>query len=85
MAAHLCPPIDGVTTSVAKADALGADIVHARRPGFTGKLCIHPAQVPAVTTGFAPTEDAATAPRPWPLTTTAGATVSQLRLDRLGR
>lgn len=57
VAAHLCPPIDGVTTSVRNADALSADIVHARRMGFTGKLCIHPAQVPAVTTGFAPTED----------------------------
>ncbi|MGI5144484.1 HpcH/HpaI aldolase/citrate lyase family protein [Streptomyces sp. CA-106110] len=55
-AAGLCPPVDGVTTSVADMDALTADIVHARRLGFTGKLCIHPAQIAAVTAHLAPTE-----------------------------
>ncbi|MER6152914.1 HpcH/HpaI aldolase/citrate lyase family protein [Streptomyces hirsutus] len=56
VAAGLCPPIDGVTTSVKDTGALAEDITHARRLGFTGKLCIHPAQIPAVTAHFAPTE-----------------------------
>ncbi|MER5437231.1 CoA ester lyase [Streptomyces sp. NPDC002790] len=55
-AAGLCPPIDGVTTGVRDADALAADVTHGRRLGFAGKLCIHPAQLPAVAAGFAPTE-----------------------------
>jgi citrate lyase subunit beta/citryl-CoA lyase len=55
-AVGLCPPIDGVTTCVADMNALTADIVHARRLGFTGKLCIHPAQTAAVTAHFTPTE-----------------------------
>ncbi|MBD9735842.1 CoA ester lyase [Streptomyces sp. H28] len=55
-AVGLCPPLDGVTTAVRDADALAADVAHARRLGFTGKLCIHPDQVPAVAAGFAPTE-----------------------------
>lgn len=55
-AANLAPPVDGVTTSVADAGALDADVAHARRLGFTGKLCIHPRQVAAVVSGFAPTE-----------------------------
>ncbi|GHB73621.1 citryl-CoA lyase [Streptomyces viridiviolaceus] len=55
-AAGLCPPIDGVTTSVKDTEALTADIAHSRRLGFTGKLCIHPAQIATVTTHFAPTE-----------------------------
>ncbi|WP_275561303.1 CoA ester lyase [Streptomyces sp. 5-6(2022)] len=55
-AAGLCPPVDGVTTSVRDADVLTDDISHARRLGFTGKLCIHPAQVPIVSAGFAPSE-----------------------------
>ncbi|MGW4444104.1 HpcH/HpaI aldolase/citrate lyase family protein [Streptomyces sp. NPDC004682] len=56
-AAGLCPPVDGVTTSVRDLDALTADVTHARRLGFSGKLCIHPAQVDGVQTGFAPSED----------------------------
>ncbi|WP_435229829.1 HpcH/HpaI aldolase/citrate lyase family protein [Streptomyces sp. Tue6028] len=55
-ATGLCPPVDGVTTSVKDSNALTADIAHARRLGFTGKLCIHPAQIAAVTAQFAPTE-----------------------------
>ncbi|MDX3387986.1 CoA ester lyase [Streptomyces niveiscabiei] len=48
-------PLDGVTTAVRDPAALGADVAHARRLGFTGKLCIHPAQVGPVADGFAPT------------------------------
>ena len=53
----LCPPVDGVTTALRDTDALAEDLAHARRLGFTGKLCIHPAQVPHVTEEFAPTEE----------------------------
>lgn len=53
-AAGICPPVDGVTTAVRDADVLGADVAHGRRLGFTGKLCVHPAQIPAVAHGFAP-------------------------------
>ncbi|XVV38327.1 HpcH/HpaI aldolase/citrate lyase family protein [Streptomyces sp. CA-100214] len=52
----LCPPIDGVTTAVGNAEVLRADIAHARRLGYTGKLCIHPTQVIPVNTQFVPTE-----------------------------
>ncbi|WP_234436361.1 HpcH/HpaI aldolase/citrate lyase family protein [Streptomyces sp. NRRL S-813] len=51
------PPVDGVTTAVGDPYALDTDVTRARRLGFTGKLCIHPAQVPAVTDGFTPTSD----------------------------
>ncbi|MDT0492194.1 CoA ester lyase [Streptomyces griseus] len=50
-----CAPVDGVTTSVRDLDVLAADIAHGRRLGFTGKLCIHPAQVAVVAERFAPT------------------------------
>ncbi|GGR08977.1 hypothetical protein GCM10010251_25850 [Streptomyces aurantiogriseus] len=56
-AAGISPPIDGVTTAVRDREALGSDIAHARRLGFTGKLCVHPYQLPYVTDGFAPTAD----------------------------
>lgn len=55
-AAGLCPPVDGVTTGVKDMDALTADVTHARRMGFSGKLCIHPAQIAVVAARFAPTE-----------------------------
>jgi citrate lyase subunit beta/citryl-CoA lyase len=53
-AAGIGPPVDGVTTAVRDGAALRDDIAHARRLGFTGKLCIHPAQLPAVAAGFTP-------------------------------
>ncbi|GAB3176741.1 HpcH/HpaI aldolase/citrate lyase family protein [Streptomyces incanus] len=56
-AAQLAPPVDGVTTAVRDETALTADLDHARRLGFTGKLCIHPAQVVQVEKAFAPTEE----------------------------
>ncbi|MET8901758.1 CoA ester lyase [Streptomyces sp. NPDC004538] len=55
-AAGLCPPVDGVTTSVKDMDVLSADVEHARRLGFTGKLCIHPSQIAPVASRFAPSE-----------------------------
>ncbi|MEU6641884.1 CoA ester lyase [Saccharomonospora sp. NPDC046836] len=50
-------PIDGVTIALDDESALRADIEHAVRLGFTGKLCIHPAQIATAGEGFAPTED----------------------------
>lgn len=55
--AGIAPPLDGVTTNLTAPDVLTADIRHARRLGFSGKLCIHPRQVPVVQKGFAPTEE----------------------------
>lgn len=56
-AAGIAPPVDGVTTAVRDSAALADDIAHARRLGFGGKLCVHPAQLPPVTEGFAPSAD----------------------------
>ncbi|MEU0839669.1 CoA ester lyase [Streptomyces sp. NPDC005962] len=53
-AAGMGPPLDGVTTAVRDTGALTADIAHARRLGFTGKLCVHPSQLRPVADGFAP-------------------------------
>ncbi|MFJ8862418.1 HpcH/HpaI aldolase/citrate lyase family protein [Streptomyces sp. NPDC102451] len=55
-AAGAAPPVDGVTTAVRDTGALAADTAHARRLGFSGKLCVHPAQIAPVAAGFAPTE-----------------------------
>ncbi|MFE7967829.1 HpcH/HpaI aldolase/citrate lyase family protein [Streptomyces cellulosae] len=55
-AAGILPPVDGVTTAVRDLGALASDTGHARRLGFTGKLCIHPAQIGPVSDGFAPTD-----------------------------
>jgi citrate lyase subunit beta/citryl-CoA lyase len=56
-AAGIAPPMDGVTTAVRDADALRTDTAHARRLGFTGKLCIHPAQLRPVAEAFAPSAE----------------------------
>ncbi|MGW2331827.1 HpcH/HpaI aldolase/citrate lyase family protein [Streptomyces sp. NPDC001700] len=55
-ATGLGPPLDGVTTAIRDTDTLTADIAHARRLGFTGKLCVHPAQLRPVADGFAPSD-----------------------------
>lgn len=52
--AGLEAPLEGVTVDVRSAEALAADIDRARRLGFGGKLCIHPAQVAPVNAGFSP-------------------------------
>jgi citrate lyase subunit beta/citryl-CoA lyase len=54
--AGIAPPIDGVTVQLQDLAETGADTRHARALGMTGKLCIHPKQVPEVLRGFAPTE-----------------------------
>ncbi|NIJ14816.1 citrate lyase subunit beta/citryl-CoA lyase [Saccharomonospora amisosensis] len=54
-AAGLPGPIDGVTTALHDTDALLADLRHARRLGFTGKLCVHPSQVTPLHDSLKPT------------------------------
>lgn len=49
------PPVDGVTTDIHNAERIRADTLRARRLGFSGKMCIHPKQVPIVNQCFAPT------------------------------
>ncbi len=53
-AAGLPPPVDGVTGYVPDVGALRADVEHARRLGFTGKLCIHPRQVEPAAEALSP-------------------------------
>ena len=55
--AGLPPPVDGVTTETRELALVQAHAVRALRGGFGGKLCIHPAQVPAVHAAFAPTAE----------------------------
>lgn len=54
--AGLLAPVDGVTLSTDDARRIAHDVQRSRRFGMGGKLCIHPRQVAAVNTGFAPTE-----------------------------
>jgi citrate lyase subunit beta/citryl-CoA lyase len=56
-AAGCAAPIEGVTTAFGDHQALRSDIEQARTLGFTGKLCIHPSQVPIVNNCFAPSDD----------------------------
>lgn len=52
--AGLASPVDGVTLAIHDAGAVLADARRSRQFGFTGKLCIHPAQLPALHQGLAP-------------------------------
>lgn len=56
--AQLAPPIDGVTVDTRDATTTTADTQRAQRMGFGAKLCIHPGQIAAVHTVFAPTAEA---------------------------
>lgn len=51
------PPVDGVTTDIHNAERVRADALRSRRLGFSGKMCIHPKQVPIVNECFAPTAE----------------------------
>jgi citrate lyase subunit beta/citryl-CoA lyase len=55
-AARLTPPVDGVTGAVRDLEQVASDALAARTVGFTGKLCIHPAQVPVVAAELRPTD-----------------------------
>jgi citrate lyase subunit beta/citryl-CoA lyase len=50
-------PIDGVTTTFTDAAVVLEEAAYSRSLGFGGKLCIHPAQLPAVSAAFVPSAD----------------------------
>lgn len=50
-------PIDGVTQAVRDEDALQSDVTYAKGLGFTGKLCIHPAQLERTAKALRPTRE----------------------------
>ncbi|MER9281160.1 CoA ester lyase [Mesorhizobium sp. M0522] len=54
--AGISGPIDGVTVQLDDLAVSRDDALHARSIGMTGKLCIHPKQVAAVRSGFAPSK-----------------------------
>lgn len=54
--ARLAAPLDGVTVDTRNVERLTRDAERARRMGFGGKLCIHPAQVAPLHAVFDPTE-----------------------------
>lgn len=56
-AGGIAAPLDGVTTSIADDRALTEDVQHAIALGFSGKLCIHPRQIPIVHEGFTPSDE----------------------------
>ncbi|GHF79407.1 citrate lyase subunit beta/citryl-CoA lyase [Amycolatopsis bartoniae] len=55
-ALRLPPPIDGVTIRLRSVEAITDDARHALSMGFSGKLCLHPSQVPVVNQIFSPSE-----------------------------
>ncbi|MBB4301683.1 citrate lyase subunit beta/citryl-CoA lyase [Rhodobium orientis] len=58
------PPIDTVFTAFRDTEGLEAECRAAARDGFTGKMAIHPAQVPVINAVFTPSdEDIAAAKR----------------------
>ena len=50
-------PVDGVFADFRDDDRLDQEAAAARREGFTGKLAIHPAQVPIINRAFTPSDD----------------------------
>jgi citrate lyase subunit beta / citryl-CoA lyase len=50
-------PVDGVFADFKDERGLRAEAEAARREGFTGKLAIHPAQVPIINAAFSPSKD----------------------------
>jgi citrate lyase subunit beta / citryl-CoA lyase len=56
-AAGVAGPVDGVTTDINDDERLFADARDGAALGFTGKMCIHPRQLPLVHAAFAPTDE----------------------------
>lgn len=50
-------PVDGIFADFKDEDGLRSEAEAARREGFTGKLAIHPAQVPIINFAFSPSEE----------------------------
>lgn len=55
--AGLVPPVDGVTTALDNPEQVSKDAMRAKRLGFGGKSCIHPAQIPQVNACFGVSPD----------------------------
>lgn len=55
-AAAAVAPIDTLYADFRDSEGLAADCRRARRDGFTGRLAIHPDQVPVINASFAPSE-----------------------------
>ena len=55
--AGLEPPLDGISTDLKNPDTLVEEARYAAGLGFGGKLCVHPAQIAPVMTGFMPTDE----------------------------
>jgi citrate lyase subunit beta/citryl-CoA lyase len=49
-------PVDGVFQDFRDDDGLRSEAEAARREGFTGKLAIHPAQIPVINAAFTPSD-----------------------------
>jgi citrate lyase subunit beta/citryl-CoA lyase len=50
-------PVDGVFADFRDDEGLRSESEAARREGFTGKLAIHPSQVPVINAAFTPSDD----------------------------
>jgi citrate lyase subunit beta/citryl-CoA lyase len=50
-------PVDGVFADFRDSEGLRKEADAARREGFTGKLAIHPAQVPVINAAFTPSDE----------------------------
>ena len=50
-------PVDGVFADFRDEEGLKSEAEAARREGFTGKLAIHPAQVPIINAAFTPSDE----------------------------
>ena len=50
-------PVDGIFADFRDEDGLRSEAEAARREGFTGKLAIHPDQVPVINAAFTPSKD----------------------------
>jgi citrate lyase subunit beta/citryl-CoA lyase len=56
-AAGLPGPVDGVTADLHNEANLTDDVRYARALGFTGKLCVHPKQVPVAAAALCPSRE----------------------------
>lgn len=56
-AARIAPPLDGVTTAIHDDEVLAVETRHGVAMGFTGKLCVHPRQIPVVHRALHPTAE----------------------------